>query len=68
MRLPSRVAANTSAWLVEEGEGLLLMFDETGAYPGVEPRLVGTWRVRPPLLPQKVQVFDFEDDFSPGCT
>lgn len=63
-----RVAANTSAWLVGEDEGLLLKFDETGAYPGVELRLAGTWRVRPPLLPQKVQVFAFQDDFSHGCT
>jgi hypothetical protein len=63
-----RVAANTSAWLVEKDEGLLLRFDETGAYPGVELRLAGTWRVRPPLLPPKVQVFDFQDNFSPGCT
>ncbi len=63
-----RVAANTSAWLVGEDQGLLLKFDETGAYPGVELRLAGTWRVRPPLLPQKVQVFDFQDDFSHGCT
>ena len=63
-----RVAANTSAWLVGEDEGLLLKFDETGAYPGVELRLAGTWRVRPPLLPQKVQVLDFQDDFSSGCT
>ncbi len=63
-----RVAANTSAWLVEKDEGLLLKFDETGAYPGVELRLAGAWRVRPPLLPLKVQVFDFQDDFSYGCT
>jgi hypothetical protein len=63
-----RVAANTSAWLVEKDKGLLLKFDETGAYPGVELRLAGTWRVRPPLLPLKVQVFDFQDDFSYGCT
>jgi hypothetical protein len=63
-----RVAANTSAWLVGDDKGLLLKFDETGAYPGVELRLAGTWRVRPPLLPLKAQVFDFQDDFSPGCT
>lgn len=63
-----RVAANTSAWLVGENKGLLLKFDETGAYPGVELHLAGTWRVRPPLLPLKVQVFDFQDDFSHGCT
>ena len=63
-----RVAANTSAWLVSEDDGLLLMFDETGAYPGVELRLAATWRLRPPLLPQKVQVFDFQHDFSHGCT
>jgi hypothetical protein len=63
-----RVAANTSAWVVGEDKDLLLKFDETGAYPGVELRLAGTWRVRPPLLPQKVQVFDFQHDFSHGCT
>jgi hypothetical protein len=63
-----RVAANTSAWLIGEGEGLLLKFDETGAYPGVELRLAGTWRVRPPLLPRKVQDFDFRDGFASGCT
>jgi hypothetical protein len=63
-----RVAANTSAWVMGEDEGLLLKFDETGAYPGVELRLAGTWRVRPPLLPCKVQAFDFSDGFASGCT
>jgi len=63
-----RVAANTSAWVLGEDENLLLKFDETGAYPGVELRLTGAWRVRSPTLPQKVQIFDFRDDFSSGCT
>lgn len=64
-----RVAANTSAWVVGEDQGLLVKFDETGAYPGVELRLAGTWRVRPPLLPrEKVHNFDFRDEYPPGCT
>jgi hypothetical protein len=63
-----RVAANTSAWVIGKQDCLLLRFDQTGAYPGVELRLAGTWRVRPPILPQKVQNFDFGDDFAPGCT
>jgi hypothetical protein len=63
-----RVAANTSAWVLGEDESILLKFDETGAYPGAELRLTGTWRVRSPILPRKVQNFDFRDDFSSGCT
>ncbi len=64
-----RVAANTSAWVVAEDQGLLVKFDETGAYPGVELRLAGIWRVRPPLLPrEKVHDFDFRDEYPPGCT
>jgi hypothetical protein len=63
-----RVAANTSAWVIGKEDYLLLKFDGTGAYPGVELRLAGTWRIRPPILPQKVQLFDFRDDFPPGCT
>lgn len=63
-----RVAANTSAWVVAEDESLLLKFDDTGAYPGVELRLAGTWRVRSPILPRKVQDFDFKDGFTSGCT
>jgi len=63
-----RVAANTSAWLIGKEDYLLLRFDETGAYPGVELRLAGTWRIRPPILPQKVRNFDFGDNFAPGCT
>jgi hypothetical protein len=64
-----RVAANTSAWVVEKDESLLVKFDETGAYPGVELRLTGTWRVRPPLLPRKkVHDCDFRDQYPPGCT
>jgi hypothetical protein len=63
-----RVAANTSAWVVGEEQGLLVKFDETGAYPGVELRLVGTRRVRPPLLPRKVHDSDFRDEHPPGCT
>jgi len=64
-----RVAANTSAWLVEQEGDLLVKFDDSGAYPGVELRLSGAWRARPPLLPQKkVQKFDFRDAFASGCT
>jgi hypothetical protein len=63
-----RVAANTSAWVIGYEDCLLLKFDQTGAYPGVELRLAGTWRVRPPILPRKVQDFDFGDDFAPACT
>jgi hypothetical protein len=63
-----RVAANTSAWVIGKEDFLLLKFDQTGAYPGVELRLAGTWRVHPPILPRKVQNLDFRDDFAPGCT
>jgi hypothetical protein len=63
-----RVAANTSAWVIGKEDYLLLKFDGTGAYPGVELRLAGTWRVRPPILPRKVQNSDFGDDLLPGCT
>jgi len=64
-----RVAANTSAWLVEQEGDLLVKFDDTGAYPGVELRLSGAWRDHPLLLPQKkVQKFDFRDAFASGCT
>jgi hypothetical protein len=63
-----RVAANTSAWLVEQEDDLLVRFDDTGAYPGVELRLSGAWRTRPLLLPRrKVQKFDFRDAFASGC-
>jgi hypothetical protein len=64
-----RVGANTSAWVVGEDESLLVKFDETGAYPGVELRLVGAWRIYPPILPRKkVHDFDFADESAPGCT
>ena len=64
-----RVAANTSAWVIAEGDGLLVRFDETGAYPEVELRLDGAWQTCPPILPHnKVQNLDFEDGFPPGCT
>jgi hypothetical protein len=64
-----RVAANTSAWLVEQEVGLLVKFDDTGAYPGVQLRLAGTWRTHPLLLPRReVQKFDFRDAFASGCT
>jgi hypothetical protein len=64
-----RVGANTSAWVVTDAEGLLVRFDETGAYPGVELRLAGTWRTRPPLLPpEKVQDPNFSDELAVGCT
>ena len=65
----THVAANTSAWVIAEDKGLLVRFDETGAYPQAELRLDGAWRVRPPILPRKkVQNLDFENDFAPGCT
>jgi hypothetical protein len=65
----TRVAANTSAWVIAEGKGLLVRFDETGAYPQAELRLDGAWRVRPPILPRKkVQNPDFENDFRSACT
>ena len=64
-----RVAANTSAWVVAEGDSLLVRFDETGAYPDVELRLNGAWRTCPPILPRKkVQNLDFGDGFPSGCT
>jgi hypothetical protein len=64
-----RVAANTSAWVVAEGDSLLVRFDETGAYPEVELRLDGAWRTCPPILPnEKVQNLDFGDGFSSSCT
>ena len=64
-----RVVANTSAWVVAEGDSLLVRFDETGAYPDVELRLNGAWRTRPPILPhKKVQNLDFWDGFPSGCT
>ena len=64
-----RVAANTSAWVIAEGDSLLVRFDETGAYPEVELRLDGAWRAYPPILPhKKVQNLDFGDGFASGCT
>lgn len=64
-----RVAANTSAWLVEQEGDLLVKFDSSGAYPGVELCLSGAWRARPLLLPEKkVQKFDFRDAFASGYT
>ncbi len=63
-----RVAANTCAWVIGKDDCLLLMFDETGAYPEVELRLAGDWRVRPPILPRKVQNSDFRNDPASGCT
>jgi len=64
-----RVAANTSAWVVWEDESLLVKFDETGAYPGVELRLAGTSLFRPPIRPRKkVQEVNFEDESALDCT
>jgi hypothetical protein len=64
-----RVVANTSAWVVAEGDSLLVRFDETGAFPDVELRLNGAWRTLPPILPhKKVQNRDFGDGFPSGCT
>jgi hypothetical protein len=64
-----RVGANTSAWVVGRHADLLVRFDTTGAYPGVELRLAGSWRTRPPIRPhRKVRKFDFRNDFASGCT
>ena len=64
-----RVVANTSAWVVAEGDSLLVRFDETGAYPEVELLLNGAWRTTPPILPhKKVENRDFSDGFPSGCT
>ena len=64
-----RVAANTSAWVVGQHADLLVKFDSTGAYPGVELRLAGSWRTRPPIRPhRKVRKFDFRNDSVSGCT
>ena len=64
-----RVGANTSAWVVGQHADLLVKFDSTGAYPGVELRLAGSWRTRPPIRPRrKVHKFDFRNDFASGCT
>lgn len=64
-----RVGANTSAWVVGQHADLLVKFDETGAYPGVELRLAGGWRTRPPIRPhRKVRKFDFRNDSVSGCT
>jgi hypothetical protein len=48
-----RVVANTSAWVIAEGDNLLVRFDETGAFPGVQLRVDGIWRTRPPILPHE---------------
>lgn len=45
-----RIAANTSAWLVEQKGDLLVKFDDSEAYPGVELWLSGARRARPLLL------------------
>jgi hypothetical protein len=64
-----RVGANTSAWVVGQHADLLVKFDDTGAYPGVELQLPGSWRTRPPIRPhRKVRKFDFRNDFASGCT
>ena len=68
VKIMVRVAANTSAWLIEQEDFLLLKFNETGAYPGVELRLAGPWRAHPPILSRKIQISDLKDDFPPGCT
>jgi hypothetical protein len=64
-----RVGANTSAWVVGQHADLLVKFDNTGAYPGVELRLAGSWRTRPPIRPhRKVRRFDFRNNSVSGCT
>jgi hypothetical protein len=68
VKIMVRVAANTSAWVIAKEDFLLLKFNETGAYPGVELRLAGPWRARPPILSRKIYFSDLKDDFPPGCT
>ncbi len=69
VRAMVRVGANTSAWVVGQHADLLVRFDDTGAYPGVELQLAGSWRTRPPIRPRrKVRKFDFRNDFASGCT
>jgi hypothetical protein len=64
-----RVMANTSAWVHTEEDAVVVRFDETAAYPGVEIRLAGTWRSQPLMLPQKKVPFsDFENDLPLRCT
>jgi hypothetical protein len=64
-----RIGANTSAWVVGQHADLLVKFDQTGAYPGVELQLAGRWRTRPPIRPRsKVRKFDFRNDLVSGCT
>jgi hypothetical protein len=64
-----RVGTNTSAWVVGQHADLLVKFDNAGAYPGVELRLAGSWRTRPPIRPhRKVRKFDFRNDSVSGCT
>lgn len=67
VKIMVRVAANTSAWVISDEDYLLLRFNQTGAYPDVELRLAGTWRVHSPILPQKIQSFNFRDDSVSGC-
>ena len=64
-----RVVANTSAWVLTEAEAVVVRFDETGAFPGVEISLSGTWRRNPPILPpKKVPFSDFGSDLPLRCT
>jgi hypothetical protein len=64
-----RVMANTSAWVHTKAEAVVVRFDETSAYPGVEIRLVGTWRSQPLMLPQQKRPFsDFGNDLPLRCT
>ena len=64
-----RVMANTSAWVRNETEAVVIRFDETSAYPEVEIRLSGTWRIHPLMLPQKkVPFWYFDNDLPLRCT
>jgi hypothetical protein len=64
-----RVMANTSAWVHTESEAVVVRFDETAAYPGVEIRLAGTFRSHPLMLPQKkVSFSDCLNDLPSRCT
>ncbi len=64
-----RVAANTGACVLADDKDILVKFTDTGAYPGVELRLKGRWRTRPPIQPQKkIQNFDLGSAFASGCT
>jgi hypothetical protein len=54
-----RIAANTTALVMRQPEGnLLLRFDELGPFPGVELRIGQGWAFQPPLPLFKNDVFE----------